>query len=115
MRSCFPKVVSFGMQVIWIFTELILVQLLILIKFSDYRVDFAVTGLLVCFGSSGMFLVWQPLIKQMHLVCLKLTYKEWAARMTDSQSLYGCDPREVISFGEKWANFWDFWLRSESI
>ena len=65
---------SFGQIVIWIGIEIILVQGLCLVSIRNW--DLNLTAFLLCIGSSGTYLVWGTLKKQMTLACLGFTLKE---------------------------------------
>ena len=60
---CCGTGVSYGLKVLWILAEILLVQGLCLVNLRNW--DLNVCGFLICIGSSGVFLVWGTLHKQM--------------------------------------------------
>ena len=83
---CCGTGVSFGQKVLWILAELLIVQGLCLVNITNW--DLNVCGFLICIGSSGVFLVWGTLHKQMQLVCLGMTLKEEHSRLQQMRSEY---------------------------
>ena len=108
--SCSGSLLSFGTFVIWIFVEIILVQILCLIAIKNWSIN--VCGFLLCIGSSGTYLIWGTLRKQMSLACLGMTLKEQHSRAESAKLEFDHDPREDIGCSSKCSNFWTFWCHS---
>ena len=104
---CCGSSISYGRQVIWIFLEIIIVQILCLINISNWYLN--IVGFLYCIGSSGFYLVWGTLHRQMQLAALGLTLKEASSRRAQMESEYERDPRLNITCGQKCGNFMSFW------
>ena len=68
------NIVSHGTFVIWLIAEIVIVQGLYLINFNNW--DLNVTGLLLCLGSSGIYLLWGPMKAHVKLTFLGMTLKE---------------------------------------
>jgi hypothetical protein len=110
---CCGQRVSFGQTVIWVFVEFFLVLALTLINIRNWALT--LSGILLCLGSSGTYLLWGTLKKQMQLACLGLTLKEQHSRYQSTKLEFSHDPREDISTSTKCSNFWSFWFKSGPI
>jgi hypothetical protein len=61
--SCCTRWVSYGVQTIWIFAEIVLIQILCLINIRNWALN--ILGLLLCVGSTGVLQIWGTLHRQM--------------------------------------------------
>jgi hypothetical protein len=85
------NLISFGTFVIWIFVEIAIVQVLCLINIQNWALN--ISGFLLCIGSSGTYLIWGTLRKQMSLACLGMTLKEQHSRAESAKLEFDHDPR----------------------
>ena len=79
VAACCGQRVSFGLMIIWIIAEIFVVQILCFINIKNWALN--LSAFLLCIGSSGTYLVWGTLRKQMSLACLGMTLKEEHSRM----------------------------------
>jgi hypothetical protein len=90
--------------------EFVIVLVLTLINIRNWALT--LSGILLCIGSSGTYLLWGTLKKQMQLACLGMTLKEQHSRYQSVKLEFSHDPREDIGTGAKCSNFWSFWFTS---
>lgn len=74
---------SFGTQVIWFAIEVPLVAILCLI--DNLNFNLLLVSVMLCLGSTGSILVFQPLKLHLNLVSLGITLKEKIARINELQ------------------------------
>lgn len=58
-RILFAQKINHAKWVIWIFAEIVLVQILCTINWTDWSINLC--GFILCIGSSGTFLIWPKL------------------------------------------------------
>ena len=81
---CCRKRIHFGIQLIWMMVELIIVQIIELISLSGTS---TVAGLFTSCGSSIVMLVTPLLVKHMRLAAYRMSEKEFHARQEACENM----------------------------
>jgi len=102
---------SFGTRVIWFVIEVPIVAILCLV--NKLNLVLVLVGILLCVGSTGSLLVFEPLKLHLTLVSLGITLKEKIARLNELPLHYTHDPIVDSTCCQKFGNFVNFFFCSK--
>jgi len=74
IKVCCQNYVSYGMFIIYIAAEIVLVQALATVAYRNWWLN--LVGILLCVGTSGLLLISPTVWKQLKLSALDMTVKE---------------------------------------
>ena len=101
--------ISFGWQVIGLVAELVLVQGLATTNFFDWALNIA--GFLMSIGSSFCLISASLTKRQLNLVSVGMTYKEFLSRQDFYSQVQQEDPRlKEVSLKQRLKNIWNFFF-----